>query len=251
MKRLLVLLISLFTLAAGVFAFPLYLPPNVVKLPLSNGRSLQLNFAAPKDALPYFDNSILQDGFSKLSGTYKLSNDFTVTFAPQDTRELQFGLSFDSMPQDHIAALRPVANAQGLRGLPLLAPRDALAVVQAWYKSFLANTSPDKPTAFLATTQKTIFTVIYDTKAPLSGKPVGLTMSGTIQNDTPVFKPHLDVEEYSTLTNHGIDLSDQAYLQALQSDSFFILEPISDPDNPGLKRKSVFVYMLFDKTAPK
>lgn len=252
MKRLFVLFLAVFSTVVSLSAFPLYPNPNETKLKLANGHTVTLDLLIPKEAVQYFDNSIIQDGFSKLSTTYKLANDFMVSFVPQDSHELMFLVVFDDIPQDHATTLRPSVNSQGLRGISLAAPRDALLIVQAWYKSFLANTSPDKPSAFLATMQKTIFTVDYFTTSPVTNNGVMLIANGVIQNDVVVFAPHLDVsEEYPIFKDHKIDLANPSFAQALQNDSFFIVEPINDPDNPGLKLESVYIYILFDKTAPK
>ena len=219
MKRLFVFFLVVFATVASLSAFPLYPNPTETKLKLANGHTVKLEFLTPKEAVQYFDNSIIQDGFSKLSTTYKLANDFTVFFNPQDSHELLFFVSFDSIPQDHATALRPSANSQGLRGISLAAPRDALLIVQAWYKSFLANTSADKPTDFLATMEKTVFTVDYYTTSQVTNNAVSLVAKGVIQDDAVVFTPHLDVGEIMTFTNHSIDLADPTYPQSLRNDS--------------------------------
>ena len=250
MKRFLVFLLSLFALTAAVSALPLF-PQTKVMLPLSNGRSLELDFFGPKDAILFFDESILTDGFAQLSKAYKLNNDFSVSFIPQNTNELQFIVAFDSIPSDHNASLHPSTNAAGLRGLPLAVPRDALILVQSWYKSFLANPSPNKSVDFLSTMQRTTFIVDYSATAPITGKGAMLAMHGVFQNDTPVFGAKMELMDYSTFSAHHIDLFSADYLQTLQTEYFYVLDPIKDPVNPGLKRESVFVYFLFDTTAPK
>jgi hypothetical protein len=251
MKRLLVLVISLFVLSVGLFAMPLF-PLTVTKLPLSNGHTLELNFFAPKESLPFFDKSILTNGFAQLSKTYNLSNDFSVYFTPQSTNELLFMVSFDGLTSGLSATLHPTTNAAGLRGLPLAAPRDALAIVQSWYKSFLANPSTNKSDSFVPLMRKTTFIVDYSATAPITGGGVRLAMHGSFQDDTPVFGPKMELMQLdASFLTHHIELASPDYLDSLQNDYFYILDPISDPANPGLKRESVTVYMLFDKTAPK
>jgi hypothetical protein len=249
MKRLLVLLISLFVLSVGLFALPLF-PQTKVINPISNGHTLELSFFAPKESLPFFDKSILMNGFAQLSKTYNLDNNFSISFNPQNTGELMFLVSFNNIPLDHNASLHPSTNAAGLRGLPLAAPRDALAIVQSWYKSFLSNPSTEKSIDFLSTMRRTIFVINYFATAPVSGKVAALTMHGVFQDDTPVFGPKIELMDYSTFMNHHIELASPDYLQTLQNDYFYVLDPINDPANPGLKRESVYVYFLFDKVAP-
>ena len=86
MKRLLVLLISLFVLSIGLFAMPIY-PNTVSNLPLANGHTLKLDFYAPKDALPFFDQTILANGFTKLLSDTKLSCDFSLVEVPTRSRD--------------------------------------------------------------------------------------------------------------------------------------------------------------------
>lgn len=251
MKRLLVLLLVLFAFTTGLFAFPLFPQQAVVKYQLANGHKLELDFFGPKDGLQYFDKSVLTDGFSQLAKTYKLTNDFSVSFAPQNNGELLFLVSFDGFQSGLDSSLHPTTNAAGLRGLPLIAPRDALAVVLAWYKSFLANPSPDKPASFVASMRKTTFTVNYSATSPATGHGLQLAMHGSFQDDVPVFDSKMEVMGFKTFVNSHITLADDSYVQTLQNDYFYVLDPISDPNNPGMKRESVMVYALFDTTAPK
>jgi len=251
MKRLLVLFLLLFTLTTVLFAFPLYPQQTVVKYQLANGHKLELDFFAPKDSLQYFDSSLLTDGFAQLAKIYTLTNDFSVSFAPQNTGELLFLVSFDGLSSGLSSSLHPTTNAEGLRGLPLDAPRDALAVVLAWYKSFLTNPSPDKSVSFISSMRKTVFTVNYSAMGPGTGHGLQLAMHGSFQSDTPVFDSKMEVMDFSTFINSHITIADDSYVQALQNDYFYILDPISDPNTPGVKRESVMVYALFDKVAPK
>lgn len=249
MKRLFVLFLSLFTLATSLCAIPLF-PQKVVKYPLANGHNLELDFFGPKDALQYFDASVLTNGFSQLSTTYNLTDDFTISFAPQNTGELLFLVSFDATDSGLGKSLHPITNAAGLRGLPLVAPRDALVIVQSWYASFLSNSSQGKPDSFVSSMRRTIFTVDYSASAPSNGKLVTLMIPGSFQNNTPVFDSKLGLTDYSTWTTYHIKLNDPSYTAALQTDYFYILDPIEDPNNPGVKRDSVMVYALFDKVVP-
>lgn len=249
MKRIVLFLVVLFTLATGLFAIPLF-PQTVVKYPIANGHLLELDFFGPKDASSYFDKSILTDGFAQLSTSYQLTNDFTVSFVPHNTGELVFIVNFQGLTSG-LSSLHPTTNAAGLRGLSLVAPRDALAIVQAWYKSYLANPSQDKSDSFVASMRKMTFIVDYSVTSPVTDKPATLVMHGTFQGDAPVFDSKMNLTDYSTWTNYHISLYDPGYAATLQNDNFYILDPISDPTNPGVKRDNVTVYMLFDKTAPK
>lgn len=251
MKRLAVFLIALLTLVTGLFAFPLYSNQTKVNYTLANGHKLELDFFGPKEALQYFDTSVLTDGFTQLSMTYKLTNDFTVSFTPQDTGELLFLVSFDGEDSVLSSTLHPTTNVAGLRGLSLVAPRDALTIVQSWYKSYLANPNQDKSDNFVSLMRKTIFIVDYYATSPTTGKLVALAMPGTFENNTPIFDPKMDLTDYSTWINYHIRLYVATYEAALRDDYFYTLDPISDPNNPGVKRDNVMVYALFDKTAPK
>ena len=98
--------------------------------------------------------------------------------------------------------------------------------------------------------RRTIFTVDYSASAPSNGKLVMLMIPGSFQNNTPVFDSKLGLTDYSTWTTYHIKLNDPSYTAALQTDYFYILDPIEDPNNPGVKRDSVMVYALFDKVVP-
>lgn len=250
MRRLLVLLLSLFALASGLFAVPLF-PKTVENYTLANGRKLELDFFGPKDALQYFDKSVLTDGLDQLSKTYTLVNDFTVSFVPDNKGVLGFIVDFDGTTSGLSATLHPTTNAAGLRGLSLVAPRDALLVIQAWYKSYLANPSKDKSDSFVTAMTKTTFFVDYSATSPITGHGAQLVMAGAFQGDTPVFDPRMGVSDYSTFTNYKIKLFDPSYAATLRDDYFYVLDPLSDPANPGVKRDNVSVYMLFDKVAPQ
>ena len=82
MNRLLVLLLGLFALTTGLFALPLYPQVPSVEHSLFNGHKFELDFFDTKEALPFFDASILQQGPSQLSATYNADTDFTVNFVP-------------------------------------------------------------------------------------------------------------------------------------------------------------------------
>ena len=252
MKRLLVLFLSLLALSSGLIALPLYPQLPAVNLPLINGHKLELNFYAPKEALPFFDASILQKGFAKLSANYKLTNDFTVSFVPGDTGTLGFIVTFDGLDSGLSNTLYPRTNAIGLHGLPLVAPRDALEIVNAWYKSYLANPSQDKSDSFVSSIRKTTFIVDYYATSPITGGGLQLAMHGSFQGNTPVFDPKMEIMQLDlSLTTYHIALASSDNLQALQSDYFYVLDPIDDSANPGLKRESVFVYVLFGLPLPQ
>ena len=77
-----------------------------------------------------------------------------------------------------------------------------------------------------------------------------LMMPGSFQNNTPVFDSQAGVDRLFHWTTYHIKLFDPSYTAALQNDYFYILDPIEDPNNPGVKRDSVMVYALFDKVMP-
>ena len=98
---------------------------------------------------------------------------------------------------------------------------------------------------------KTSIIVDYYATSPLYGRALTLVMKGAFQGDKPVFNSHLDLMEFPTFLNHTIELAAPAVFQALQDDYFYVLDPLVFPVILGPKRESVFVYMLFDMTAPK
>jgi hypothetical protein len=77
-------------------------------------------------------------------------------------------------------------------------------------------------------------------------------MHGSFQGNTPVFDPKMEIMQLDlSLTTYHIALASSDNLQALQSDYFYVLDPIDDSANPGLKRESVFVYVLFGLPLPQ
>jgi hypothetical protein len=251
MKRLAVFLVALFTLVSSLFAAPIY-PVIKTKLPLATGRTLELDFSAPKDALQYFDNSILTDGLSKLLADNKLDADVTVIFVPRNIKgAISFLVSFDDMNPAKADALKPVKNDYDLRCLPLGIPRDALRIALSWYNSFLVNKSPDKSADFLAPDQVIAFTVNYT----FSGQSTQLILGGTFlinnimfgvpMSNRAIFDPIITISDLKTFTSNRIRLYSQANLPYLQNAYMFMLDPIEDPKNPGIAMPSALVYPLF------
>ena len=76
-------------------------------------------------------------------------------------------------------------------------------------------------------------------------------MKGAFQGDKLVFNSHFDLMQFPTFLNNTIELAAPADVRALQDDYFYALDPLVFPVILGPKRESVFVYMLFDMTAPK
>ena len=121
MRRLLFLFLSLFTLVRPVSSPYRSSQRRSENYTLANGCKFELDFFGPKDALQYFDKSVLTDGFAQLSNTYKLTDNFHGL--PCSPRTLG-GARLSSLLSTPLISglgksLHPTTNAAGLRGLPL------------------------------------------------------------------------------------------------------------------------------------
>jgi hypothetical protein len=251
MKRLLVLFLSLFALSSGLFAFPAY-PKNDTTYRLPNGHTIELEFYAPQEALPFFDASLLVNGFAKIAETYKINEDFGILFVVHTNNELRLGVVFKDLQAADISDLKPMQGGNGLHLLPLIVPRDAINVVESWFVSFLQNKSADKPTDFLKSIQSTPFYVQYQTKLSNGSLLIEGNFYGSTPSELrPVFNSTMDIEDLSTITNHKISLDPQDfYLSMLQNFYTFVLDPLDDQNNPGQRTENIFVYWLFGLPSP-
>ena len=253
MKRLLVLFVSLFLLSVGLFALPLY-PNTVSKLPLTNGHTLEVDFYAPKDALPFFDQTILTNGFIKLLADTKLSCDFSIVFMPRSTHDIEFSVSFDNIDAATADAIKPAPNSYRTRCLPLLVPRDALMVLLSWYNSYLTNQDPAKTTGFVQPNQPLVFHVFYGCKGQLSlhGKfLINNIMSMVPPSNRPIFDPAMIYTDLKTFNSYDIKFYNSRDVPYLTMSYGFVLDPIVDPSDSAITRTSVLVYKLFGMPTPE
>ena len=179
-----------------------------------------------------------------------LTNDFTVSFNTQDMASVcsSFLSAWRTFgPQPLLAADANVAWSSAC--LHSGRPSRCLTDRPVWYQSSWRNPNQDKSDDFVSLMRKTILlSTIRNLLLPAN---CALAMPGTFENNTPIFDPKMDLTDYSTWINYHIRLYVATYEAALRDDYFYILDPISDPNNPGVKRDNVMVYALFDKTAPK
>ena len=243
MKRLLLLVLGLVVLSMSIIAMPAY-PKTDATYPLPNGHKITLEFYAPKEALPFFDPSILVNGFAKIADTYKINEDFGLSFVVHTDNWLQLGIHFDHLKTSDIEFLKPIPG-NGLYQLPFIVPRDAINTFADWFSSFASNKDPDKPEAFLVKVQRATFFIDYDCISISKGT---LAITGTFSGK-PVFDSTMSIEDYSTLTFHKITL-DPRYDSWLQNFHTFVLNPLDDLYNPGLRTENIFVYWLFGLPPP-
>jgi hypothetical protein len=255
MKRLLLLILGLGTLTMSVFAMAAY-PKTDATYSLPNGHHIKLEFYAPKEALPFFDPSLLVNGFAKISDTYKINEDFDISLVVHTNNQLRLGVFFLDLQAADIESLRPlpVQESNGAAHfLPLIVPRDAIQVVFSWLQSFLANKSADKPVAFLKSIQSTPFFVQYQSKL----NPGSLAIEGqrfqgqTLADLKPVFDATMILQDFSTITVHKISLDPTPTNTTMLENAYaFMLDPLDDQDNPGLRTENIFVYWLFGLPPP-
>ena len=139
MKRILVIVTGLVILSMRLFAIPAY-PKTDATYALPNGHSIALEFYAPRST-PFFDASILVNGFAKIADTYKINEDFGVSLVVHTNNELRMGVFFNNLQAADIESLRPypIQEVAGMAHfLPLIVPRDAIQVV------FVASVIPRK-----------------------------------------------------------------------------------------------------------
>lgn len=236
--------------AAGLAAAPFY-PPITTTYPLATGRTLTLNFAAPKEALPFFDSAILTDRLGKLMLDSKLDADISVIFMPRNTKgDIALSISFDKIDPATADVLKPVLNPYSLRCLPLTFPRDALHALEAWLGSFLTNKSPERDASFLTNGQKIAFSVFYTFKGQtamltLSGSFSSYILVGVAPSSRVVFNPTITYTDTKSGKIEVIRLYSDSNIPYLQSSFMFMLDPVEDPKNPGIAMPSALVYPLF------
>lgn len=250
MKRFVVLLLALLAITTAIAAAPFY-PPIRTTYPLTTGRTLTLDFAAPKEALPFFDSAILTDRLGTLMTTSKLDADISVTFMPRNAKgDIALSISFDKIDPATADALKPVLNPYNLRCLPLAFPRDALHVLEAWLGSFLTNKSPERDASFLTNGQKIAFSVFYTFKGQsamltLSGSFSSFILKGVAPASRVVFNPTITYTNSKSGKIEVIRLYSDTNIPYLQSSFMFMLDPVEDPKNPGVAMPSALVYPLF------
>lgn len=255
MKRFLILVLGLAILTMSAFAIPAY-PKTDAAYALPNGHKITLEFYAPKEALPFFDPSILVNGFAKIADTYRIGEDFGVSLVVHTNGELRMGVFFNDLQAADIESLRPLPiqeTAGTAHFLPLIVPRDAIQVVFSWLQSFLANKSADKPVAFLKSIQSTPFFVQYQSKLnPGSLAIEGQRFQGQTRDDLkPVFDATMNLEDFSTITVHKISLDPKPMNTMMLENAYtFVLDPLDDQANPGLRTENIFVYWLFGLPPP-
>jgi hypothetical protein len=257
MKRLIALFLVLVALACNLAAATLY-PVIRNKLALQNGHTVELDFAAPQEALKYFDATILTEGFSKLLADKALDCDFTVMFVPRNLKgEISVSVSFDKIDISTADSLKPSVSF-GTNLLYLGAPARALSIVLNWYNSFLVNQDPGKNADFVSQNQPMSFVIFYSAK----GQSKQLTfrgifsrqnlMEGVHPDNGPVFNPVITYTDMKTFKSTDIPLntSGKYNLPMLQNQLKFVLDPVADRSSGNVYPSSL-IYNFFALSLPQ
>jgi hypothetical protein len=257
MKRFFAFFLVLVALGSDLVAATFY-PVIRNKLDLQNGHTLELDFAAPQEALKYFDATILTEGFSKLLADNALDCDFTVMFVPRNMKgDISLSVSFDNIDISTADSLKPSVSF-GTNQLYLGAPARALSIMLKWYNSFLVNQDPGKNTDIVSQNQPMSFVVFYSAK----GQSKQLTfwgifsrqnlMEGVHPDNGPVFNPVITYTDTKTFKSTDIPLSSSSKynLPLLQYQLKFVLDPVSDRSS-GSVYPSSLIYDFFALGLPQ